>query len=135
MLRIDPISDATNENLPRIRDPRVVLALRLLWVFSAAVAVLVTIVSIPAYIRTCNCAPEIVATWESMGIAQTVRIIFTTLTAINMTILLVLSALIVWRRPDDLMAMFVALSAPIQGIFLVAGPAGSSAAWYQAHRQ
>jgi predicted Ser/Thr protein kinase len=125
----------STEPLPRIHDPRLVLLLRAVWVVFFAVALLVTIVSIPAYIQTCNCSPEVVAEWESMGIAQGVRIIFTALTALNMAILLGLSALIFWRRPDDVMAMYVALAALVQGVFLVAGPQVSSEAWYTAVRR
>ncbi len=126
--------DPGSDNLPRIRDPRLLLLLRIAWIVCAGIALLVTVVSIPAYIRTCNCTPDVVAIWEKMGIAQGVRIVFTTLTAVNMLILLGLSALIAWRRPDDRMAMFVAFTSLVQGIFLVAGPAGSSAMWYFAVR-
>jgi hypothetical protein len=123
------------EPLPRIHNPRLVLLLRIVWIVFAAVALLVTVVSIPAYIQTCNCAPEVVAEWERLGIAQGVRILFTALTALNMAILLLLSALIFWRRPDDVMAMYVALAALVQGVFLVAGPQVSAEPWYTAVRR
>jgi hypothetical protein len=128
------VRSTASDSLPRIRVPRVLLAFRVLWGIVALVALLVTIVSIPAYIKTCNCDPTIVAEWERLGIAQSVRIVFTTLTAVNMAILLSLSALIMWRRPDDCMAVFVSLTSLIQGVFLVAGPAGPPDAWYQAVR-
>ena len=73
----------TSDPLPRIQNSRILLGFRAVWILFAVIALAVTLVSIPAYIRTCNCAPETVATWEALGIAQTVRIIFTSLTALN----------------------------------------------------
>lgn len=125
---------ANTEPLPRIRDPRLLIFFRAVWILFAAVALIVTVVSIPAYIQTCNCSPQVVAEWERLGIAQGVRIVFAALTAVNMTILLALSTLIFWRRPDDAMAIYVSLTSLVQGVFLVAGPQVSSAGWYTAVR-
>jgi predicted Ser/Thr protein kinase len=127
-------SITSTETLPKISDRRLQYFFRATWIVFAAVALLVNVVSIPAYIQTCNCAPEIVAEWETLGIAQGVRIVFVALTAFNMGVLLLLSALIFWRRPDEVMAIFVSLSSLVQGVFLVAGPAGSPAPWYYAVR-
>lgn len=126
---------AFRETHPRIHSPRAIIGLRIVWAIIFTIALIATIVSLEAYIRTCNCKPEIVAEWERMGIVQGVRIIFVILTAIHFTILMTLSSLLIWRRPDDRMAMFVAFTSIVHAVFLVTGPAASSAAWYYAVRQ
>jgi tRNA A-37 threonylcarbamoyl transferase component Bud32 len=119
----------------RIRNPQIILGLRVVWALAFTIALIATLVSLEAYIRTCNCKPEIVAEWERMGIVQGVRIIFVILTAIHFTILMTLSTLLIWRRPDDRMAVFVAFTSIIYAIFLVTGPTASSATWYYTVRQ
>jgi tRNA A-37 threonylcarbamoyl transferase component Bud32/uncharacterized membrane protein YuzA (DUF378 family) len=120
---------------PRIRNPQMITVLRVIWAVAVAIAVIATVVSLEAYIQTCNCQPAIVAEWERMGVVQGVRIIFVMLTALHFTILMTLSTLLIWRRPDDKMAVFVAFTSIVHAIFLVTGPAASSAAWYYAVRQ
>jgi predicted Ser/Thr protein kinase len=119
----------------RIHNPKIILGLRIVWALAFTIALIATLVSLEAYIRTCNCKPEIVAEWERMGIVQGVRIIFVILTAIHFTILMTLSTLLIWRRPDDRMAVFVAFTSIVHAIFLVTGPTASSATWYYTVRQ
>src|SRR5690349_9902927 len=91
--------------LPRITDPRLIAGFRVLWVVLAAVAVTMIAASVPFYIQDCGCPADVVQVWEQVGIAAAVRIVFTAWSSIVAVLLLALSALIVWRRPDEPLAM------------------------------
>src|SRR5688500_978099 len=95
--------------LPRITNPRLILGFRIVWGVLAVLAVILIAGSVPFYIQDCGCPPEVVEVWEQLGIAPAVRIVFTAWSSINALLLLILSALLIWRRPDELIAMLTAM--------------------------
>src|SRR5262245_10716166 len=94
----------------RITNARMLLALRALWLGLAILLIVLTVLSVPPFLENCGCSRRIVAEWEAMGIGQTARTFFTITHLINFVISFALAALLLWRRSDDRMAIFVSFT-------------------------
>jgi tRNA A-37 threonylcarbamoyl transferase component Bud32 len=112
--------------LPRITDPRLIAGFRVLWMALALLAVAMIATSVPFYVQDCGCPPDVVQVWEEVGIAAAVRIVFTAWSSIVAALLLMLSALIVWRRPDEPIAMLTAVFFVVYSTTLFTSPLARS---------
>src|SRR5689334_2289624 len=98
-----------------IRDPRILLALRIGWAALLIFCVVVTLVSIPPYLKNCGCPAKLVHQWEQLGIAQPGRTALTIGASLNTLMFLLMAVLVFVRRSNDPIALTFSVA------FLIAG--------------
>ncbi len=129
-----PQSTIPKRDTSIVLNPRLRVPFRIVWVAIAVLSFFLTVISIPAYLQDCGCPVNVVAGWESMGIAQPARDVLTITNTLTFIATLSVSFLIFWRRPDDLMAIVVSLAFLFVAGSSFSSPSTSTEVWYHALR-
>jgi predicted Ser/Thr protein kinase len=98
----------TNTRNSILQNQKVRRLLQYLWLALVLFYVVQLPIRVPFYLQDCGCPPELVASWDEMGVAQLFRVSFTLSNIVRMVVYLSMGALLIFRRTHDLSAVVFA---------------------------